>query len=129
MVSAQDEASSLMDWLNSPELEALRKAWNESEKRQNAEDDAWWDSLNYDGKSQAFRQIVKLMYKAEVKDKGSYRYAIYDVFGLDYGDGLTHYMQLHNLIGQGLDAEQKAYTKDNKDERSDNTSDQPFPLP
>ena len=69
------------------------------------------------------------MYKAEVKDKGSYRYAIYDVFGLDYGDGLTHYMQLHNLIGQGLDAEQKAYTKDNKDERSDNTSDQPLPLP
>ena len=118
-----------MDWLNSPELEALRKAWNESEKRQNAEDDAWWDSLNYDGKSQAFRQIVKLMYKAEVKDKGSYRYAIYDVFGLDYGDGLTHYMQLHNLIGKGLDAEQKAYTKDNKDERSYNTFDQPLPLP
>ena len=123
MVSAQDEASSLMDWLNSPELEALRKAWNESEKRQNAEDDAWWDSLNYDGKSQAFRQIVKLMYKAEVKDKGSYRYAIYDVFGLDYGDGLTHYMQLHNLIGQGIDAEQKVCTKDDKDERNDDTCD------
>ena len=116
-------------WLNSPELKELREAWNEAERQQNAEDDAWWDSLNYDGKSQAFRQIVKLMYKAEVKDKGSYRYAIYDVFGLDYGDGLTHYMQLHNLIGQGLDAEQKAYTKDNKDERSDNTSDQPLPLP
>ena len=116
-------------WLNSPELKELREAWNEAERQQNAEDDAWWDSLNYYGKSQAFRQIVKLMYKAEVKDKGSYRYAIYDVFGLDYGDGLTHYMQLHNLIGQGLDAEQKAYTKDNKDERSDNTSDQPLPLP
>jgi hypothetical protein len=123
MVSAQDEASSLMDWLNSPELEALRKAWNESEKRQNAEDDAWWDSLDYSGKSQAFRQITKLMYKAEVKDKGSYRYAIYDVFGLDYGDGLTHYMQLHNLIGQGIDAEQKVCTKDDKDERNDDTCD------
>jgi hypothetical protein len=123
MVSTQDEASSLTDWLNSPELEALRKAWNESEKRQNAEDDAWWDSLNYDGKSQAFRQIVKLMYKAEVKDKGSYRYAIYDVFGLDYGDGLTHYMQLHNLIGQGLESERKVYTKDDKDERNDDTCD------
>ena len=123
MVSTQDEASSLTDWLNSPELEALRKAWNESEKRQNAEDDAWWDSLNYDGKSQAFRQIVKLMYKAEVKDKGSYRYAIYDVFGLDYGDGLTHYMQLHNLIGQGIESERKVYTKDDKDERNDDTCD------
>ena len=44
-----------MDWLNSPELEALRKAWNESEKRQNAEDDVWWHSLNYEVKSQVFR--------------------------------------------------------------------------
>ena len=123
MVSAQDKASSLMDWLNSPELKALRKAWRETEKRQNAEDDAWWDSLDCDGKSQAFRQITKLMHKAEVLERGSYRHAIYDVFGLDYGDGLTHYMQLHNLIGQGIDAEQKVCTKDDRDERNDNTCD------
>jgi hypothetical protein len=118
-----------MDWLNSPELKALRKAWHEAEKLQNAEDDAWWDSLNRDGKSQAFRQITKLMHKAEVLDKGSYRYAIYDVFGLDYGDGLTHYMQLHNFIGQGIEAEKKACTKDNKDERNDDTCDQPLSAP
>ena len=111
------------DWLNSPELKALRRAWAESEKRQNAEDDAWWDSLDHDGKSQAFRQITKLMYKAEVLDRGSYRYAIYDVFGLDYGDGLAHYMRLHNLIIQGIESEQKACTKDDKDERNDNTCD------
>ena len=111
------------DWLNSPELKALRKAWSETEKRQKAEDDAWWDSLDCDGKSQAFRQITKLMYKAEVLDRGSYRYAMYDVFGLDYGDGLTHYMQLHNLIGQGLAAEQKACMKDDKDARNDPTCD------
>ena len=111
------------DWLNSPELKALREVWCETEKRQNAEDDAWWDSLNYDSKSQAFRQIVKLMYKAEVIEKGSYRHALYEVFGLEYGDGLTYYMQLHNLIGQGLEAEKKACTKDDKDERNDNTCD------
>ena len=118
-----------MDWLNSPELKALRKAWCEAEKLQNAEDDAWWDSLDYDGKSQAFRQITKLMHKAEVLDRGSYRYAIYDVFGLDYGDGLTYYMQLHNLIGQGIDAEQKVCTKDDKDERNGDTCDQPLSPP
>ena len=112
-----------MDWLNSPELKALQKAWHETEKRQNAEDDAWWDSLDCDGKSQAFRQITKLMHKAEVLDRGSYRHAIYDVFGLGYGDGLTHYMQLHNLIGQGIESEQKVCTKDNKDERNDDTCD------
>jgi hypothetical protein len=95
-----------MDWLNSPELKALRKAWHEAEKLQNAEDDAWWDSLDCDGKSQAFRQITKLMHKAEIIDKGSYRHVMYEVFGLDYGDGLPHYMALHNLIHQGLKAEQ-----------------------
>ena len=117
------------DWLNSPELKALRKAWQKAEKLQNAEDDAWWDSLDCDGKSQAFRQITKLMHKAEVLERGSYRYAIYDVFGLDYGDGLTHYMQLHNLIGQGIEAEQKVCTKDNKDERNGDTCDQPLSPP
>ena len=111
------------DWLNSPELKALREVWHETEKRQNAEDDAWWDSLNYDGKSQAFRQIVKLMYRAEVIEKGSYRHALYEVFGLEYGDGLTYYMQLHNLISQGLEAEKKVCTKDDKDERNGNTCD------
>ena len=39
--------------LNSPELKELRKAWSAAERQQNAEDDAWWDSLNYDGKSKA----------------------------------------------------------------------------
>jgi hypothetical protein len=118
-----NDENELGQWLNSPELKALREAWNQAEKIQKAEDDAWWDSLTIDNKSQAFRQITKLMYKAEVLDKGSYRYVIYDVFGLDYGDGLTHYMQLHNLIGRGLAAEQKVCTKDNKDERNDDTCD------
>jgi hypothetical protein len=116
-----DKIQSVKEWINSPELKAFRQAWQASEKLQNAEDDAWWDSLDYDGKSQAFRQITKLMYKAEVLERGSYRYAIYDVFGLDYGDGLTYYMQLHNLIGQGIESEQKVYTKDDKDERNCDT--------
>ena len=116
---------SVIKWINSPELKALRKAWNETKKCQNAEDDAWWDSLNSDDKSQAFRQIIKLMYKAEVLDRGSYRYAMYDIFELDYGDGLAHYMQLHNLIHQGLEAEQKPCKKDDIDERNDDTCDLP----
>ena len=102
-----NNSQSAVEWLNSPDLQALREAWCEAEKRQKAEDDAWWDSLDCDGKSQAFRQIVKLMYRAEVIDRGSYRHALYEVFGLEYGDGLAYYMQLHNLIGQGLVAEKQ----------------------
>jgi hypothetical protein len=32
---------------------------------------------------------------------------MYDVFNIDYGDGLNHYMHLHNLISRGIDEEQR----------------------
>lgn len=116
-----DNESRLEPWLNSPELEELREAWSAAEKQQNAEDDAWWDSLTMEGRAQSFRQITKLIHKADVEDKGSYRYAMYDVFNLDYGDGLSHYMMLHNLIHQGLEAEANSCKQVDKDARNDDT--------
>lgn len=100
-------ADSVEDWLNSPELKELRRVWREAERQEAAEDDAWWDSLSHEEKGRAFRQIIKLMHKTEVTERGSYRYAMYEVFGLDYGDGLAHYMRLHNLIHLGLEAEKR----------------------
>ena len=111
----------MKDWLNSPELKALRQAWQASEKQQNAEDDAWWDSLAMDERAQAFRQVCKLIYKADVKERGSYRYALYDIFNIDYGDGLKHYMQLHNLISRGIDDEQ-GVSAQGVDDSSNDTS-------
>jgi hypothetical protein len=96
------------NWLDSPEMEAFRDAWRHADLVQSAEDDAWWDSLTMDERARAFRQICKLIYKADVKDKGSYRYAMYDIFNIDYGDGLKHYMQLHNLISRAVDDEPEA---------------------
>jgi len=93
----------LGQWLNSPELQALREAWAAAEKKQNAEDAAWWDSLTMEGRAQAFRQITKLIHKADIQDKGSYRYAMYDIFNLDYSDGLSHYIDIHNFIYRGLE--------------------------
>jgi hypothetical protein len=106
MVSAKDEASALREWLFSPELCKLREAWEISEERMKAEDQAWWDSLSMEERARAFRQVVSLIYKTEVKDRGSYRHAMYDVFDVDYVDGLScNYMELHNLIYQGLEAQ------------------------
>jgi hypothetical protein len=96
------------NFFNSPELEALRQAWNHADLIQAAADDAWWDSLTMGQRARAFRQICKLMYKTDVQHKGTYRYAIYDIFNIDYGDGLNHYMQLHNLISRAVDDEQGA---------------------
>jgi hypothetical protein len=106
MVSAQEDGPSLRQWLDSPELCALREAWKAGEERMKAEDQAWWDSLSMEERARAFRQVVSLIYKSEVKERGSYRYAMYDVFNVDYVDGLScHYMELHNLIAQGLAAQ------------------------
>jgi hypothetical protein len=117
------EKQSFMDWFNSDELIALRQAWRKAELQQRAEDDAWWDSLSYDQRAQAFRQICKLMHRAEVQDKGTYRWAIYDIFNLEYGDGLDHYMELHNLISCGLDAQRRGHgRKDDEASHDDNTA-------
>jgi hypothetical protein len=105
MAQADDDGkkSGLMDLLHSPEMETVREMFRENELRQAAEDQAWWDSLTMDERAQAFRQVVKLMYHAEVAKRGSYRYAMYDIFDIDYADGLAHYMALHNLIYKGLE--------------------------
>jgi hypothetical protein len=46
---------------------------------------------------------------------------MYDIFNLDYGDGLSHYMMLHNLIHQGLEAEAGSCKQNDKDARNDDT--------
>jgi hypothetical protein len=97
---------SVKKWLDSPELCKLREAWKNSEERMKAEDQAWWDSLSMEERAKAFRQVVSLIYRSEVKDRGSYRHAMYNVFNIDYLDGLScNYMELHNLIYQGLKAQ------------------------
>ena len=101
--NANDGSLSLKQWLDSPKMQQFREMVCAEELRQAAEDQAWWDSLTMDERAQAFRQVVNLMYKAEVIDKGSYRHAIYDVFNVDYADGLAHYMTLHNLIYKGME--------------------------
>ena len=114
MASAQDETTSLRKWLASPELDALRKAWSESETLLHAKDQAWWDSLTMEERARAFRKVIGLMYKAEVEKRGSYRFAMYDIFNVDYMDGmLCNYMELHNLIYQALEA-QNASSQDDK---------------
>ena len=112
------------EWLNSSEMKAFREAWQASEMKEQAQDQAWWDSLNREERARALRQVAKLMHKAEIRDKGSYRYAMYDIFGTDYCDGIAHYMELHNVIYRGLEAERRAYRMDDEDALDDDTSGQ-----
>ena len=71
--------------------------------------DSWWDNLTEKEREDAFYSVIKRMYKAEVQDRGTYRWALYDVFGFDagmYGAGMDcGYMAMHNIIFDGLDFE------------------------
>ena len=69
--------------------------------------DYWWDDLSEEERENAFYAVCKRIHKAELQDKGTYRYALYDVFGFDggmYMDGMDcGFMALHNAIGDGED--------------------------
>ena len=97
----------------------LKEVQKEMERvRQETEKDveSFWNGLSYEDKLKAFYAVSKRMFKAEVVDQGSYRYALYDVFefGPDaYVIGMEcNYFELHNLLVRAVD---KAI-KENKDD-------------
>ncbi len=72
-------------------------------------DDAekFWQNLSYEDKCNAFHAVVSRIVKAELIDKGSYRYAIYEVFGFQadmYARGMNcGFLALHNSISDDYD--------------------------
>lgn len=80
----------------------LGEHMQEHVKQYEAENDEWWNSLSQEEREDAFYAVVKRIHKAEIIDRGTYRYALYDVFGFDagmYGMGMEcGYMELHNCI-------------------------------
>jgi hypothetical protein len=91
-------------------LDALAELSQELEKSRReyeAGNDVWWNGLTEEEREDAFYAVVKRMHKAELQDHGTYRWALYDVFGFDggmYARGMDcGYMALHNAIGDGED--------------------------
>ena len=79
----------------SQELEKSRKIYEH-------DNDTWWNGLSETEREDAFFAVVKRIHKAEIEDRGTYRYALYNVFGFDpgmYMKGMDcGYMNLHNSI-------------------------------
>lgn len=84
--------------------------------------DQHWEELDYDERLSVFYSVMKRLHKAELEDRGSYRYALYDVFGFDadaYILGMDcGFMEIHNVLHQGLES---IYGEDywNKNEKSE----------
>ena len=76
-------------------------------KQYEADNDAWWNSLSETEREDAFYAVCKRLRQGELKDRGSYRYVMYNVFGFDpgmYARGMDcGFMALHNAIGDGED--------------------------
>jgi hypothetical protein len=62
----------------------------------------FWESLSYEDKCNAFHAVMSRLYDGDIKQRGSYRYVLYDVFGFGpdmYGRGMDcGYMAIHNSI-------------------------------
>ena len=96
------DVKSFNDLLNSPEWQEMIKLDLESKEQQEKECDEYWDNLSYEDKLKSFYSVVKRIVKGDIKDRGTYRYVLYDVFGFDmdsYDIGMQcGYMALHNSI-------------------------------
>lgn len=83
-------------------LSEASETYNAAMRAYEAETDAWWAALPYDDKLRAFYSVVKRIHDGDIKQQGSYRYVLYDIFGFGpdaYGIGMEcGYMTLHNAI-------------------------------
>lgn len=80
--------------------------WEEENVNYLSRAEDWWETASQETKELAFMSVVARIYKAELQDKGSYRWALYDVFGFDagmYEAGMEcGYMELHNMLSEAI---------------------------
>ena len=80
--------------------ESYERAMKEIEKEQ----EAYWNSLSKDDQLKAFCAVCRRIVQGELRDKGSYRWVLYDVFGFgpeSYTQGMDcGFMALHNAFIQ-----------------------------
>lgn len=92
-------------------LDKLRELQQKAQAEYEAKNEAWWNGLTEEEREDAFYAVTKRIYKAEVVDRGTYRWALYNVFNFDmsmYGRGMDcGYMSLHNIIFDGLEREEE----------------------
>jgi hypothetical protein len=76
----------------------MRESMDEFRKESNS----FWDGLSYDDKLKAFFAVCERIHQGDIKDRGSYRHVLYQVFGFApdaYSLGMEcGYLDIHNCI-------------------------------
>ena len=97
-------------------LAEISQEMEKHRKEDEARNDAWWEGLTEEEREDAFYAVCKRLYQGELKERGSYRYVLYNVFGFDPGMYMRGmdcgFMALHNAIFDGEEFEKmKAVTR------------------
>ena len=85
--------------------EELHNSFQRWEAELEEDHDKFWNGLSKDDQLKAFCSVMRLLYKAEIEEHGSYRYTLYDVFGFGpesyVAAQLSGFMAIHNAIWDG----------------------------
>ena len=83
-------------------LNDIAESYERAMKEIEQEQEAYWNSLSKDDQLKAFCAVCRRIVQGELRDKGSYRWVLYDVFGFgpeSYTQGMDcGFMALHNAI-------------------------------
>ena len=84
------------------ELQDLSNLFTEAMDRIKEEEEAYWNSLSKKDQLKAFCAVIRRVHQAELIDKGTYRYALYNVFGFgpeSYAPAqMAGFLDIHNSI-------------------------------
>jgi hypothetical protein len=97
----EESRNKLIDRL-SDDLRETSNFYMEAMKEIEKEQEAYWNSLSKEDQLKAFCAVSRRIHQAELIDQGSYRHALYGVFGFGpeaYVRGMDcGYMAIHNAI-------------------------------
>ena len=83
-------------------LDELREIVEEEKTEYEKTTNEWWDNLSDEDRLRAFYSVCKRIHQGDIKDRGSYRYVLYEVFGFGmeaYTRGINcGYLDIHNSI-------------------------------
>ena len=83
-------------------FDEVSDAYEKIMKQIEQEQEEYWNTLSKDDQLKAFCAVVRRIVQGELRDKGSYRWVLYDVFGFGpeaYVRGMDcGFMALHNAI-------------------------------
>ena len=85
--------------------EELHNSFQRWEVELEQDHDKFWNSLSKDDQLKAFCSVMRRLYKAEIQERGSYRYTLYDAFGFGHESyvqaQVSGFLAIHNAIWDG----------------------------